>query len=77
VLRSIYTSMFPMFFSGIDPAADMVRGKDVDTGKHPDRECSDWRVGPEFIGTDRLVLVALDNVSKGSWQPRVGLLPTW
>ena len=44
-------------------------------GKYPDRECSDWRVGPEFIQIDRLVLVALDNVSRGSWQPRIGVLP--
>ncbi|KAF9644047.1 hypothetical protein BDM02DRAFT_1236542 [Thelephora ganbajun] len=48
----------------------------VHANKHPDREYLDWRVGPEFIGIDRLVLVALDNVSRGSWQPRVGLLST-
>ncbi|KAF9643161.1 hypothetical protein BDM02DRAFT_3104782 [Thelephora ganbajun] len=46
----------------------------VHADKHSDRECSDWRVGPEFIEVNRLVLIALDNVSKGSWQPRIGLL---
>lgn len=54
--------------------ADMVRGKQMQTGKYPDRECSGWRVGPEFIEIDRLVLVALDHVSKGSWQARIGVL---
>lgn len=54
--------------------ADIVRGKEAHAGNDPDRECSDWRVGPEFIGTDRLVLVALERVSRGSWQPRIGLL---
>jgi hypothetical protein len=52
----------------------MIRGKDAHGGKHADRECSGWRVGPEFIGIDRLVLVGLENVSRGSWQPRIGLL---
>ena len=52
----------------------MIRGKEMQAGKHPDRECSDWRVGPEFIEIDRLVLVALDHVTKGSWQPRIGVL---
>lgn len=63
-------------FSSIDPAADTIRGKEVSrpAGKYPDRERSDWRVGPEFIDIDRLVLVALDHVSKGSWQPRIGVL---
>lgn len=61
-------------FSSIDHPVDTIRGKEVHTGKHPDRECSDWRVGPEFIGIDRLVLVGLDKVSRGSWQPRIGLL---
>ena len=62
------------FFSGTEHPADVIRGKEVQVGERPDRECSDWRVGPEFIEIDRLVLVALDNVSKGSWQPRVGVL---
>lgn len=65
-----------VLFFRIEHPADMVRGKEVDAGKYPDRECSGgWRVGREFIGVDRLVLVALDNVSRGSWQPRIGLLP--
>ena len=62
-------------FSRVNYPADVIHGKEVHAGKHPDRESSDWRIGPEFIGIDRLVLVALDNVSKGSWQPRIGLLP--
>lgn len=62
-------------FRGIDHLADMVRGKDVHAGKHPDRECSAaWRVGPGFITIDRLVLVSLENVSRGSWQPRIDLV---
>ena len=72
--RTIYTSRLRVF-SRIDHPADMIRGKEMGAGKNPDRECSDWRVGPEFIGIDRLVLVALDKVSRGSWQPRIGLLP--
>ena len=63
------------FFLGLT-MAETIRGKDVHAGKYPDRECSDaLRVGPGLIDIDRLVLVALDNVSKGSWQPRIGLLP--
>lgn len=74
--RSIYTGKSCVLFLGL-AMAEMIRGKDVHTGKHPDRkECSDeMRVGPGFIDIDRLVLVALDNVSKGSWQPRIGLKP--
>lgn len=60
-------------FSTIHHPTEVIRGKD---GNGPDRECSDpnWRLGPGFIEIDRLVLVGLDKVSKGSWQPRVGLL---
>lgn len=47
----------------------------MDAGKDLDGECSDWRVGPDFIGLDRLVLVELARVSQGSWQPGIGLLP--
>jgi len=75
VFRTVYTDRLCMFFSRVNYAADIIRGKEGHAGRHPDRECSNWRVGPEFIGIDRLVLVALDNVSKGSWQPRIGLLP--
>ena len=60
-------------FSRIDRSANIIRGK-LHAGKYPDREYSKWRVGPEFIEIDRVVLVALDNVSIGSWQPRIAVL---
>ena len=62
--------------SSIYSLVDTIRGKDVSTtaGNHYDREHPDWRVGPGFIGIDRLVLIALDSVSRGSWQPRIGVL---
>jgi len=77
VFRTIYTGgLCARFFLDLTIQLTWFRGKEAHTGKHPpDRECPDWRVGPDFIGIDRLVLVALDNVSRGSWQPRIGLLP--
>jgi len=34
-----------------------------------------WRVGPGFIGVDSLMLFCLVNVTEGSWQPELLLLP--
>ena len=34
-----------------------------------------WRVGPGSIEADNLVLVCLVNVTEGSWQPELSLLP--
>ena len=62
--------------SRIDYPADMIRGREVHSSEHLDRESSsDWRVGPGFIEVDRLVLFSLDRVSRMSWQPRIGVLP--
>lgn len=52
----------------------LTREKDVQTDRQSDREAAHWRVGAEFIQVNSLVLVALDKVSRGSWQPRIGLL---
>jgi hypothetical protein len=66
-IRVIYVS-----FSRIDRT--LTREKEVqDTGQN-NQETSNWRVGAGFIDTNRLVLVALDKVSRGSWQPRIGVL---
>ena len=35
----------------------------------------EWRVGPGFIEANNLVLVSLVNVTEGSWQPELRLLP--
>ena len=52
----------------------MIREKGMQAVEHPDRVYPDWRVGPGLIGIDRLVLISLDRVSRGSWQPRIGFL---
>lgn len=72
--RTIYTSKLSALFPGSTTTANTIRGKEAQTTRDHDRELSDWRVGAEFIEINRLVLVALDKVSKGSWQPRIGLL---
>ena len=38
-------------------------------------EFEKWRVGPSFIEVSNLVLVCLVNVTEGSWQPELLLLP--
>lgn len=38
-------------------------------------EFEKWRVGPGFIEASNLVLVCLVNVTEGSWQPELLLLP--
>ena len=35
----------------------------------------EWRVGPGFVEVNNLVLVRLVNVTEGSWQPELRLLP--
>lgn len=61
-------------FSQGQPHADLVRGKGARAVGDPNRASSEWRVGPELIGIDRLVLVSLEKVSRGSWRPCIGLL---
>lgn len=71
---TIYNSMSYVIFPGprLMMRQDMmIRGKDTQVN---DQESSYWRVGPNSIGIDSLVLVGLENVSKGSWQPRIGFL---
>ncbi|KAF9784911.1 hypothetical protein BJ322DRAFT_1020554 [Thelephora terrestris] len=66
-IRVIYVS-----FSRIDRT--LTREKEVQETGQNNQETSNWRVGAGFIDTNRLVLVALDKVSRGSWQPRIGVL---
>lgn len=71
--RAVYTSKLFVLFPG-STTTNAIRGKEAQATRSLDRELSDWRVGAEFIEINQLVLVALDKVSKGSWQPRIGLL---
>ncbi|KAG0702219.1 hypothetical protein DFH29DRAFT_805273, partial [Suillus ampliporus] len=46
--------------------------------KHANTPCeppnSAWRIGPNGIRIEHLVLVSLHRVSQGSWQPKLSLL---
>ena len=35
----------------------------------------EWEVGPDHVEANDLVLVSLVNVTEGSWQPELRLLP--
>lgn len=71
--RFIKVGCHKCFSQGIVPT-DVIRWKGAQAIEQPDRVCSGWKVGPGCVGIDSLVLLSLDKVSRGSWQPRIGLL---
>ena len=64
----MYTAIFYSLADLLHPFQEM-----TNVAIEPGSE--EWRVGPGSIETNNLVLVSLVNVTEGSWQPELRLLP--
>ena len=64
----MYITIFNSLSDLLHPLQEMINVS-IDPGSE------EWRVGPGFVEANNIVLISLVNVTEGSWQPELRLLP--